>query len=598
MIKRSKNMKKLFALLLTVLMVVGMAACSYNEPATTSTAAPKATTPTTEPTVTTAAAATTEAAKDLDALPFVEPGSVKLTIGIRTNATVVDYDDNYTTKYLEEKTGIDIEFIFFSSDRGEAQQQLNLMIADKERLPDILFGLVTDKGTAKEMGDDGLLADISDLFQTSGFWINRQLPAMSDASQAKLWASVTNDDGSIYLFPSCSVSDGIDRSEFLVSINETMANNVGMKAAEIDTVAEVYEFLKKTVKEDGNGNGKADEIGMVIRGQDAYRGNGLLWVINAYVYMNDTYLWNIEDGKLWSPYITDEYRQALTEMSKWYAEGLISPQCWSIPSDSEAVALFHNPNADVVSIVGGHPNLTMKGDNMVAKTAGEMYDGAVILKDETGSGKGGYGVLRDPNNISTQVAFSADCENLELAFRLVDFMNEDTTQHVMRYGEEGVNWAPIDGEAEGLKDNCQHWAGLRILKDDWSTETKQTWHQNYMHFTGSNAYAMGLGHGDSPLNIEPGSRNELSYSIRWAWEENLPAEVLYNPVFNAEEQKVIDMYRTKLRNYIREARAEFISGVKDASNDADWNVFLKGLEQEGHDEVLDAYQTAYTRMMG
>ena len=83
-------MKKLFALLLAVMMVISMAACAANEPATTT--APKATTPATQPAGTTAAATTTEPAKALNELPFVEPGSVKITIGLLTSGISIIAD--------------------------------------------------------------------------------------------------------------------------------------------------------------------------------------------------------------------------------------------------------------------------------------------------------------------------------------------------------------------------------------------------------------------------------------------------------------------------------------------------------------------------
>ena len=38
----------------------------------------------------------------------------KLTVGIGMSSTVTDYEDNYFTKYMEDRLNCDIEFVFFS----------------------------------------------------------------------------------------------------------------------------------------------------------------------------------------------------------------------------------------------------------------------------------------------------------------------------------------------------------------------------------------------------------------------------------------------------------------------------------------------------
>ena len=157
-------MKKLFALLLAVIMVISVAACAPAEPGTTTTA-PKAEDP--AKTTTAAKAETTTAAvstpwndlENFDLTGIVEDN--KVVVGINSNATVISYEDNALTQYMEELTGVEIEFVFFSSDGTEADQQLNLMIANQEKLPDVIFSVV-DTTQATELGQQGLLCDITE----------------------------------------------------------------------------------------------------------------------------------------------------------------------------------------------------------------------------------------------------------------------------------------------------------------------------------------------------------------------------------------------------------------------------------------------------
>ena len=47
-----------------------------------------------------------------------------------------------------------------------------------------------------------------------------------------------------------------------------------------------------------------------------------------------------------------------------------------------------------------------------------------------------------------------------------------------------------------------------------------------------------------------------------------------------------------------ESRAQFITGVLDPNDDAVWEKYLKELEVNGESDLLEAAQSAYTRMVG
>ena len=581
-------MKKLLALLLTVTMVISMAACAPADPSDTTAGKADTTTAAKE---TTTAPTTTEPALDLTALPFVEPGSVKLTVGLKTNATVLDYNDNAYTKYLEEKTGIDLEFVFFSSDDLEANQQLSLMLANRETLPDIIFGIL-DSARIAEMGREGYLVDQTGYYDAYSVYHKAYVEENFDEVQKnRLWRTLTDAvTGEIYAFPSVNLGYTVETVGVQGGIDKVMAANVGMDIDEIDTVAEVYEYLKKTVKEDGNNNGKSDEMGMLFRANSDLA-NATQWVINAYVYCLDAELFNVTDGEVWTPYNTDEYRKALIELNKWYNEGLISPMSYSLTENKEFKPVIDPLTSDyTVSIFGGHPTLVCEASG----TVGLEYNPLPILADETG--KGGYATLKDPFACTGTAFITTDCENPELAYRLFDFMCADVAMHYARLGEEGVNWEHIDGEKEGLKDAMGNWAGIRMIKDEWSQETKATWHYNPV-FAGD---AFGVGHGSSAVDFSDVSNRRLvTYGNLWVQREGeVPAEKAVGMAYTEEEQDILDEYKKLYKGFVLESRAEFVTGAKDPNNDAVWQEYLEELEKNGESDLLDAYQSAYTRMIG
>lgn len=568
-------MKRVFAIALATLLVFGMSACLQQPEPTT---AP--TTQTTVPT-TTQAPTTTEEPVDLSLRPFVEPGSVQLTIGLMQNGTVLDYEDNYVTRYLEQETGIDLQFELFPMDYKKAQEQLLQMVESGEPLPDIILGIVDDYLRVK-LGKEGVFADLTPYFETSSFYMENELAAMSHQEVSHLWAEITEADGGIYAFPAFGQADSPDICAYLGGINRVWAQKVGMDAEKIDTVSEVYGFLKKVSETDLDEDGENDELGMLYR-QSGFRSNLEQWVINAYVYCLDDDLFNVTGGKVWTPYNTPQYRQALIEMNKWFREGLIEKKTYDGFTDQDMKNMLSRQN---MAIWGGHPSLMCSGTKRVADT----YAPLKVLQDETGLG--GYAALRAPYNIQKDAFITAQCQEPELAFRLLDFMWDDTCHHVMRYGEEGVNWEHIDGETTGETDELGLPAGLRILKDEWQQETKATWKLVPV-------YGKDDQHGGTPLTIPEGHRNAITYGcMREMYRNSVPEERCQGMVFDRKEQKTVDTYAKWYKEYVLQARWQFIMGVMDPQDDEAWNKYLMTLKANGEIPLLEAYQSAYERIYG
>lgn len=565
-------MKRVIAIALAALMVLGMIACTQ-QPEPTTTATVQTTVPTTQVPTTTAEPV------DLSLRPFVEPGSVTLTIGLMENGTVSSYDDNYVTRYLEQETGIHLEIILFPMDYKKAQAQLLQMVEAGQPLPDIIFGILDDRLRVK-LGKEGVLADLTPYFETSSYYMENQLSTMTYAEVSYLRAAMQESNGAIYAFPSFGIADSPDRCAYLGGINRVWAEKLGMDAREIDTVAEVYNFLKQVSETDLNENGQLDEMTMLYR-QGGYRANLEQWIINAYVYCLDDELFNVTDGKVWTPYNTGEYRQALIELNKWFSQGLIESTTYDGFTDQDMKNKLARQN---MAVWGGHPSLMTSGTKKVADT----YAPLNVLRDETGLG--GYGALRSPYNLQKDAFITTWCQDPEIAFRLLDFMWDETCSHVMQYGEEGVHWEHIDGTGE--TDSNGKPAGLRILRDVWQEETNATW--KLVPVYGKNDF-----HGGTPLTIPEGSRNAITYGCKWEMDSHdQPAQLCQGMVFNAKEQKVLDTYSKWYKEYMLQARWQFIMGVLDPRDDTAWNNYLMTLKANGENPLLEAYQSAYTRIYG
>ena len=98
-----------------------------------------------------------------------------LTVGIPQGSAVTSYDENALTKYFEESLNMDIEFVLFSN-ANEAMNQLSLMCAAGDELPDVLIGF---SGISSLMmvqyGEDGFFLELSDLIEKHGENFNAQM---------------------------------------------------------------------------------------------------------------------------------------------------------------------------------------------------------------------------------------------------------------------------------------------------------------------------------------------------------------------------------------------------------------------------------------
>ncbi|MCR4922417.1 MAG: hypothetical protein K5931_00185 [Lachnospiraceae bacterium] len=73
-------------------------------------------------------------AEKSDAGEASESSDNTLVVGLTQSSMVTDYEDNYFTKYLEDKLGINIEFYMLPSDAGETRTKVNLLATSTEEL--------------------------------------------------------------------------------------------------------------------------------------------------------------------------------------------------------------------------------------------------------------------------------------------------------------------------------------------------------------------------------------------------------------------------------------------------------------------------------
>lgn len=503
----------------------------------------------------------------------------KLTVGINQHANVTDFDDNAFTNYLKETAGVEVEFVYYSSTQSEAIQQLSLTVSAGKELPDVILGFHgMSHYVVNQYGEDGYFIDLTDLIDKYAKNYKNALKEIDkeDREYLEKKAVNTNTD-EIYAMP-LAICEAYDDIQNLMYINHDWLNKLGLQAP--TNIEELRTVLQAFKTKDPNGNGKQDEIPM-LGGYFGTNNDIMSYLINAFVYYSKSDDFNVTDGKIWDPVVTDEYRQALIFANQLKKDGLLSDLCFTLASNSEFAALYSpTDGVEKVGIFCGHPDLYL---NSSTDAAGS-YTALGYLGDATG--KGGYTVVK-PSPVYWCNYITKDCENPELAMKFIDALYSEESIMRARHGEKDVDWYYEEGTSEmGTK------AYVNIKNGDAFFKGNSTWCKMMGGVMTPENYLAVAVEGDGSLAQLSRLHRESGDIMKNA---NQPKERAEKLLYSQDEYEVREEKNSTVYDYYREQTNLFISGELDPNNDAAWNTFVKQLYEIGRQDLLDVAQSAYDR---
>ena len=606
-------MKKFIAVLLIVCMLLPLAACGdKNQPTTpaapttpTEPTTPAAPTTPTEPTTPADPAAPAEPAEPAYArdpvtglypngknhltdeyLPLAKPGEDNhLSIGVITNANCTDYVNNEFTKWLQEKTGCELEIVQYSGSSSDVAVQISLALAANETLPDILwsFSGIT-KTTANEYGREGYFVNLKEYYDNPEFtrYQDDAFELQYPDGIAKEYTMRYDSDvesGGVYAMWYCA-ADPDDMPKSHTTINTKWLEKLGLK--EPETIDELYNVLVHFRDDDPNGNGKKDEIPMLARTNANYR-DIISYLINAFTFYNYSYHFTVtDDNVVSSPYHTDEYREALKFIKKLIDEQLLSPMTFTITLNELKALINPTDGVYTVGITCGHLGL----DYLTAEV-NDVYRPIRALKD-AGTGKGGY-AARNLWSITMSTFITSYCDNPELAFKFLDFCCGVEGYMHQRWGVEGEDWEWTDGTTKGTLGGT---AMFRTMNPQiYQQPGNRIW---YSFCTISN---MGILQKEVDVN-DPWMVNiyeNYNKFLPMVDEVGQPKNIAAFLSYSEDETTERNDFTTDLLSYIKKARTDFATGTLDPNSDADWKTYLDDLEKLHYSRWIEIAQSAWNR---
>ena len=590
---KKNTLKKVLCMLLTAIMMVSvLAGCGAQKQEEKSSAPAAAESSAAAPAESSSAAAEVEADAFQHDPNLSEPGvepicteKVKLVIGLAQNANVENYDTNAFTLMLEETLNVDIEFHLFASAK-EAPTQIDLMVqGGGDDLPDILM-LQLPMDTVHNYAEAEMLLPLDEYYENSAYYLTQKIEEVDAYDGLDILAAIRDYDGHIYSVPGYTGSIGnplISRMWVYGPWLETLGLE---KPATLD---EFRAMLVAFKEKDPNGNGQADEIPVLGSTMDAgYSSRLIAYVMDAFTPLNQsTYFLRSYDGVLSASYTQEAFKEGIKYLEGMVADGLIDPTSFS--TDAATWKTIYNAEGDQkFGVLPYQTTSPIAGSHASKKGWTTLFPLEKVDGSET--------EVSFLSNPVQQAAFiTKNCENPEAAFRVLDYFYEQNAGVSFRWGVQGENWDWVEDLKQ--EDYPQYnFKGVYAGSTPNIVNYKVVWNQpqnNLWQLTMPALRHTGFTAGVSAATVSDTDTTEESTQIE-KYYAAAPAERLGTQSFaytGPEESAELIEQANLLVNYVNEKIAMWLTGQADI--DAEWDKYLKELDQMGFNDWLEAMQAAY-----
>ena len=480
-----------------------------------------------------------------------QPVTIKLTALQRVAETGM-YETSPLLKELEDAAGVTIEWNLMKS--GEINEKKALIFASGD-LPDALFAILKNVDFFN-YGPQGYLIELEELIEDYG----TNLKALRDGRIPELLKGCTSTDGHIYSIP--YGMDNGSRAFGVPYINKMWLDTLGLQMPE--TTAQLKDVLKAFVTKDPNGNGEADEVGVLFQGNKGYHTRGINILFGMFGRPDTSLHYMFEGGKVVFTADTTEFKNAVSYLHELASDGLL---------DVESFTYGKNPYR--AKLKEGKAGIFFEAGIAYTNYPQDLVkDAYVPMLLPAGPGASPKMPLRSyiPGSNGLQITSAAKFP--EIILRWADYLYDEEKSIYYRYGRSVTS----------NSDGTFTWVGIPDGEDTatwiWAPETAIPHLVTFENWV----RRAGIQEKDS----ERIAISEL-YSPQFT---SLPA--FYDIVFSADEQEEIGMYQEDIRSFVDQHIAKWIT---QGGIEAEWDTYISELDSIGLRKWLAVLQKGYDRFM-
>lgn len=468
---------------------------------------------------------------------------LKLTVHMGTKDSGVFKNDWPIFKKAAELTNVTLEGTLPST-VADFSETFSIVIASGS-IPDIMQALSTD---FLQYGPEGAFLSLNDLIDEHAPHLKKFLEENPDVRSA-----ASDSEGNIWFIP--FIADGEAEKGWFIRKDWLEKLNL----EEPKTVDDLYNVLTAFVNDDPNGNHKKDEVGFFHR-NTTIGIEGLMALWNAYLD------YRVFDNKVVFGPLEPEYGDAMTNMAKWYKEGLIDKEIFTRGTKARDILLADNLGGlthDFFASTGNY------NEQLEGKIEGFRFDPMLPPADVNG-------VVKEPSKRDRAKGYGWGIAHSNpdpvATIKYFDFWFTEEGRRMANFGIEGDTYTMVDGKPIFTD---------KVLKSDKAPVDviRETGAQSNFGFQQDYFYEEQW---TLPLATE---------GINQYKEHNVYMDKYPVLKFTEEEQKEIQKINPKVETYIVETRQQWILGAKPVDHAA----FVKELEKLGARRLVEINQAAYER---
>ena len=471
-----------------------------------------------------------------------------VTIAVRQDDNVQNFDTNYYTKWLEDQTGYDIRFEYISE--GYEKEYLYAMLNSERGRIDAVFlpedeSLLTEEEFSNYAGE-GLLYDMKECM-TEDCHITALLEQYDSISMREK----LSEDGSFYYIPNMDTTRK-NRNMQVMWINMGWLKELGLKLPE--TPEELCTVLLAFRGSDPNGNGLSDELPL-ISCESSYELQSYNFILNAYIYNDPLHgrLYVDENGNLTSAVTEPAFREGLRVCANMYAQGLLTEEC-NHYSKRQLMELVNSP----LDCVGAFTSQSIA--DMIYPNCPDILARFIQIPPLTGA-TGEQNAVYCDYEPSVGGYIPANSAHPREAFEIMDLMLSEEAALVASFGEENEDWKFSESG-----DLSTYSSQAMITTLQYITDTVQNKH-----------YA-----GAGPLVLSAEHANGVTWNGNNSLVEYLDARAVRSyegcyyedrELFTSEERLTYVQEAIDASEQTDKGISQFIFGERDITSDEEWADF-------------------------
>lgn len=469
---------------------------------------------------------------------------------------------------IQEMTGVTIDFNVASS------YDVYLPMMTARNYPDVITAKNLEKYSGRMAGmyHDGVSIALDPYMEE---WMPNLSKIVKDYPE--IGKDLRLDTGE-YTFVSSlyDVNDKDDRiaiSEHGLAIRQDWLDEVDMDVP--TNMEEWFDVLMAFKKYDPNGNGEDDERPVVMCS------SGWKYFLPAYGIDDDPSI--DENGKVIYGFMSQNYKEYLTELNKWYKEGLIYNMFDEVSVEAMEKEVTSNRAGAWKASSGDFDSMN---DSSFINKLREIVPNAEFSAcpwPKTADGKQWcFSDISSFSRDTTVITDQAVADKVDKAAAyVIDYMLSEQGSTYLCWGIEGESYEVVNGEKSFVAgmDEMVDFHGKSIQR--WKTYADPlTVH--FPQFGELAEYMLKNMNDEYREACEVWSEGDCSYKMM------APCQL------SVEQENAAERFSDQMKNYISKSRARFVQGTLSIT---DYDSYVKQVRDLGGDEYVKIWQDAYDAYM-